>query len=363
MINNASLLNCYNVCYENLTNTFSCLKHPLTDSSWKSRYCLPRRERNPLYQSTEDLTDRGLPTRKQSQDYQDENGGYDTLRTPNTSFNHKFPPLDKDRNGFLFCLSPTDPPVPLRPVPSPRHVLLQDQTTAAGEMSREMTHGGHRKRPNNLTSGLASVAQPQRKDSPVYEMPDKFVDIGRRHRLKPPGSSTPPTLPGRRNLEKKARMSGGLELPPAADLPPAPQLKQRGLATPCTAIPAQDLKPTEEFYEEQGEEESGEKMKLKEFASIEPYAEIGRVDKNGGRAPTTDDARALYANVKKVPKDGAVAAGPQMSRKESVQSEPPEIPPYCGGGEDGWLCEELATPDDNVEDKDSDCPPSTPFIN
>ena len=268
--------------------------------------------------------DRDLPTRKQSQDYHVENAGYDTLRTPKMSLDNKPLLLGKDMNS---CLSPTDSPLPLCHVPSPCHVLIHDQTTA-GEMTREMGHGCHRKTPNTFASGLASVSPHHQNDSPFYEMPDEFIDIGQTHRLKPPGSSTPPALPERGNLNKKAKMSGGLELPPAANISPAPQLKESGPAAPCTTLPTHDLEPTKElvFYGQQREEESGEKRELKEFAS---YPEMRKVDKKQGeRAPTPDDnISVVYVNVKKVPKDEEVAAGLQMSRKESVQSEPPEIPP------------------------------------
>ena len=296
-------------------------------------YCLRRTEHNPFYQSAEDLTDRGVPTWKQLQDYQEDNDGYEILRALSTSMGNenKALPLGKKDNGFRYCLSPTDSPACLRPVPSPRRVLLQNQSPRRRRETptteEEPGRGRHnRKRPSNLTPDLASALQTQQKESPIYELPDKFINTGRRrHHLEPPGHTPPPALPGRRN--------GGSVGGTASSEPQLPHLPPE-LALPCIVLAGNtDQKAPEgiPLYGDQRYEESGDETELQEVLQAGRADEIHRE-----KTMTPDDVSALYANVKKVPKDGvASATGPKMRREESIDGEtPPDVPPYRGGGED-----------------------------
>ena len=320
----------------------------------KSPYCLPRREHNPFYQSAEDLTGRGVPTWKQLQEYKDDNSGYETLRALADSEN-KALPLSKKEKGFLYCLSPTDPPVPLRPVPSPRRSLLQPTPTP--QRGETLTRGrqpgrvGHRKRPNNLASGLAPDLHTQHKDSPIYEMPDNFINPGPRREQPPRGTNLPPppTLPVREHLTRgrESHTSTEPQLPPQN-----PQIQNpRDPELPCTVLGdnSSDGREPEELVVYGEEREDGGEIGLKEFGGV---GEGG----NGAITTTPHDISALYANVKKVPKVESVSGSdPQSKRKESTASEsPPGVPPYRG---ESWLEGEQATTDDKVEDKDSDPAP------
>ena len=326
-------------------------------------YYLPRTEHNPLYQSAEDLTDRGVPTWKQLQDYQEDNDGYEILRARPTSMGNgnKVLPVSKKENGFLYCLSP---PAPLRPVPSPRRALLQNQSPRPRRETpttkeREVGRGGHRMRPSNLTPDLASAMQTQQKDSPIYEMPDKFINTGRRrHHLEPPGHTPPPALPGRRNGGSVGGTASSE--PQLPHLPPA----QIELALPCSVLAGNiDQKAPEGIllYGNQRCEESGDEMELQEVLQAGKADEVHRE-----KTLTPDDVSALYANVKKIPKDGiASATGPKMRREESIDGErPPDVPPYRGGGED-WLDEEpptTTTTEDDVEEKTQYALPLPPSL-
>ena len=267
-----------------------------------------------------------IPAQKQFQDPQEENGGYEALRTthplPLSSAN-KLLPLGKKENGFLYCLSPSDPPVPLRPVPSPRRGFPdktncdKNKLTTTPEVQRR-GGGEGRQRPTNFGFGVPSALQ-ESKSSPIYELPDRFLKVG--PNLKRRACSPPPALPERVNHQMRANAEN--ESPTASLQLPTVHTNHSEPAVPYedpTPYHTIDLKAKKPPKTEAGKEDDGLGMEMREV--------VTGGQSEGEMAPAPEELQALYANVKKHPKSKPSTEEHLMSVSESIT--PPELPPYLG---------------------------------
>ena len=315
-----------------------------------------RRQRNPFYQSAEDLIDRGNPIWTKSHSTE-ENGGYEVLRTL---------PLSKGKslqliNGFHYCQSPTDPPLALRPVPSPRRVTHDNSTYYENSelvTTLEKADGkGKRERPRKVYFDQQLLPDASQKDSPIYELPDVFLHSGLR--LKQHAHSTPPALPEQESLQmstKGATLAGPAQLPPGlvivenkhALVTVENHTGEVSAAGERTTYQNIDSKPNNQQKSKGDEREIA--VELKESISA------GKV------TLSPEETAALYSTVKKFPRGKATAVGSGKRQRECVDEsdlEPPEVPPYSGedGADTGKREEREAVIGDNGHS-----PSTTPFI-
>ena len=305
-----------------------------------------RRQRNPFYQSAEDLLDRGNPIWTKSHSTE-EDGGYEVLRTF---------PLSKGKslqlnNGFHYCQSPTDPPLALRPVPSPRRVT-QDNSTYENSETVTTLEKTERKRPRKVYFDKWPLPNAPQKDSPIYELPDVFLHSGLR--FKPHAHSTPPALPEQGGFQMSTK--GPAELPPGlvivenkhALVTVESHTGEGSAAGDRTTYQNIDSKPKNQQKSKGDEREIA--VELKESISA------GKV------TLSPEETAALYSTVKKFPRGKDTAVGSGKRQRECVDEsdlEPPEIPPYCGedGADTGKTEEREAVIGDNGHS-----PSTTPFI-
>ena len=173
-------------------------------SKTRSQY-FSRRERNPFYQSAEDLVGedkrRGANTPKDYTDSPDNVGDYDTLRgLPLARDSGKLLALNKKENGYFYCLSPTDPPVPLRPVPSERGQSPEYEaiTYKSQGPPHKLMQDCRAQKPAQGAGPAGS--SPQYKNCPIYEM----CQGGGGELILHMPSTPPPSLPRRKKNAKRA---------------------------------------------------------------------------------------------------------------------------------------------------------------
>lgn len=157
-----------------------------------------RRARNPLYQSVEDLTENTCTKDSMKHvynnvKYSEDNDDYDTLQAiPPPSGSGKLIARTKKVNKYRYCLSPTDPPVPLRAVPRAQSPQYEKINLQAPKRLKNIDHSA---KPTGKSSSDGNTKVLQRRHSPIYEMMElSHQDMRPQSSVLP---AQPPTLPKR----------------------------------------------------------------------------------------------------------------------------------------------------------------------
>ena len=165
---------------------------------------ISRRARNPLYQSVEDLTENtctkdSIKHVYNNVKFSEDNDDYDTLKAvhpPHLSGSGKLIARTKKVNKYRYCLSPTDPPVPLRAVPRAHSPQYEKINLQAPKRPKNILQD-HSAKPTGKSSSDSNMKVLQRRNSPIYEMMElSHRDICPQSSVLP---AQPPTLPKRRH--------------------------------------------------------------------------------------------------------------------------------------------------------------------
>ena len=284
--------------------------------------------------------------------------GYEMLKTHQRSSvncNGKLKPLHKRESGYMYCLSPTDPPVPLRAVPKGNSRLQHDSLRFHSQHRPNKLQLGHRAGTRDVsTSGSASLksagscggnfsAPSKGPCSPIYEvleLPGRASSI--RASAVPVASEDAPTLPRRGPLRRANNVK-----PNPNGVSESQTMPQNARSKSISGSIELDVE-TERNQEDtecvaRGEEE-GEQSEMASWAKMEReqkrQSKLQDEDKN---IPSDDLDAPLYSKVKKPKKCGAIvmqnSRAAEKERLGKVQLEgdllgPPSVPPYSEGDRD-----------------------------
>lgn len=277
----------------------------------------PKRQRNPFYQSVEDLTENTGTKDPMKHVYNnvnvsEDNDEYATLKAvppPHLCGTGKLIARTKKLNKYRYCLSPTDPPVPLRPVPRARSPQYEKVNLQAPKRPKilPLDHSAKPTGKSVANSSDSNTKMLQRRNSPIYEM----VELS--HRDMCPQSSVqptqPPTLPMRGHRHRATTKVSSIATesmchPPQSVTTQSASLQsQEGTATTHSHL-LKDSGTTSGG--EQRVEDEGEKVAKKE--DTENMSE----DEKGA----TPDK--LYSTVKKVKAYSSIIKKQRMLESEDV---------------------------------------------
>ena len=278
-----------------------------------------------------------------------------THQRSNVNCNGKLKPLHKRESGYMYCLSPTDPPVPLRAVPKGNSQLQHDSLRFHRPNKLQL---GHRAGTRDVsTSGSASLksagscggnfsAASKGPCSPIYEvleLPGRASSI--QASAVPAANEDAPTLPRRGPLRRANKMSNNVK-PNPNGVSESQTMPQNARSTNISGSTELDVE-TERKQEDtecvtRGEEE-GEQSEMASGAKMEreQKRQSKLQDEDKKRDVPIDDLDVpLYSKVKKPKKCGAIVVqnsrAAEKERPGKVQLEgdllgPPSVPPYSEG--------------------------------
>ena len=244
----------------------------------------------------------------------DDNGGYDTLRPlPPSLGRGRLLPLSRKEKGYLYCLSPTDPPVPLRALSSglnrqyetiklqglphvrPQNLLQGCCAKQAGDLTGDSQQGSlqiHPTRTHSLDDNLSMQCK-----SPIYEMPRPLQHASQSNvPVVSADISQPPTLPRRVRPHTTSRKTPESIWPPPSPL----QLSTESTAGALeSALCLSSGNAQANTNQQQGTPTEGELGGGKEEQGEASKTTRSSLNDDG---QTTTDLSSLYSKVKKQPK-------------------------------------------------------------
>ena len=192
-----------------------------------------KREHNPLYASAENMINGDTSTNNSAKNVYnnicspEENGEYDALRALPPSrvcASGKLSALrSKGKKGYMYCLSPTDPPVPLRAVPKDPHYETVTNSQTKRPRNLLLRHGAKNKTgmpgqskqcvlPGAQGRYEGSLNHAQIKQSPIYEIPEVSQHVKNANSSAAPLPTVwAPTLPQRGLLRKQMPLCSPLQ--------------------------------------------------------------------------------------------------------------------------------------------------------
>lgn len=284
-------------------------------SKTRSTY-FSKRERNPFYQSVKKNTSTKDPTSHvyNNVNFSEDNDGYDTLHAVPPSHlcgNGKLIALTRKVNKYTYCLSPTDPPVPLRAVPSaqyekvslkapkrPKHLLLDHSAKTTGKSDTNSSDG--------------NTKMLQRRESPIYET----MELS--HRDKCPQFSVqpvqPPTLPIRGQRHKATT-------------------KVSSIATESMCCPPQSVATQPASVHSQEDTETPQNHLLKDPGFTSGGEETVEDEREKANENMSEDEKraapdSLYSVVKKDPVYSSVIKKQKLESEDVHQEDDQRMTPY-----------------------------------
>ena len=302
------------------TNQHCCLtQFPVcTHAEVSKQLYFSRQERNPFYQSAEELVDGNTTSPDPSSNHKckspDEDGGYDTLKDlPLSRGTGKLIPLEKKEKGYFYCLSPTDPPIPLSAVTVPNPFYEKVSTKGLPQRPRGLLKGSCARR--QPLSGRDSDSRPTRtrscdeiassplqsKNSPIYEMVQQ-----RSHKALPSAAAVsttkqPPALPKRGKLQGNAGTTFVFPPPLSLQLSDQSSNSAESILSTCNAGETCSTTSLQKDITDGREENTQEDISAARDAMHPNTNPAGETGLNG---PPTD-VESLYAKVNKAAKKGA----------------------------------------------------------
>lgn len=321
--------------------------------------------------------------------YKEDNGGYDALRASRLCGSGKLTPLNRRMNGLTYCLSPTDPPVPLRAVPrsiSPQYEMVKSQGPRRPQklmLAKKIDTSVHtsndrqsvpRRDTCNRDCNSSSVAtqHSQCKNSPIYEMVELPQHAKHAHvhfSASPVSRVWAPALPKRGPLRRATKESNIIAIE-SIHSPLSSAQSASSESAPISGSNAWNITTRKQNQVSTGRKEEEENWEREVVSRETRESENKRNSDEMRKSDAPDDLDSLYSKVKKPKRRRASTSVIENWRNlksdmfGDTQVDPPTVPLYSKVKEVHHLSSFVGDDREAVEaeDRSSQDQPDTPFI-